>query len=66
MSKVNNKKILIVGATGFIGYHFAKKCLKSKFNVTSISISSPKKEKKLKEVKYLQIDISKKKSIKKN
>ena len=27
---LNKKKILIVGAIGFIGYHLAKKCLSRK------------------------------------
>ena len=32
------KKILIVGGTGFIGYHIANACLKKKWKVTSISL----------------------------
>ena len=37
------KKILIVGGTGFIGYHLAKKSLKKDWQVTSISSRHPKK-----------------------
>ena len=58
-------KILITGGTGFIGYHLAKKCLDLKWSVDSVSISLPKKNKRLKNVKYLNFDISKKKEIKK-
>ena len=30
-------KILVVGGTGFVGYHLCKKCLNLKWDVTSIS-----------------------------
>ncbi len=56
------KKMLIVGGTGFLGHHLAKKS-KSKFIVTSISLNKPKKEKRIKGVKYLIADISKKKEL---
>ncbi len=58
------KEILIVGGTGFIGYHLAKRCLKDGFKVTSISVSRPKKIRFLKRVKYLICDISKKNNLK--
>ena len=57
------KNILIIGGSGFIGYHLAKSCLKLKWNVTSISLHKPKKNRKLKGVNYLIIDISKKKAL---
>ena len=58
------KKILIIGGTGFIGYHFSKKCLLHKFEVTGLSRSKPKKIRKLKKVKYIYADISNKKNLK--
>ena len=57
------KKILIVGGTGFIGYHFAKKCIENNFLVTSLSRSKPKKVKHLKKVKYIFSDIVDKKNL---
>ena len=57
------KKILIAGGTGFIGYHLAKKCIQKGWNVTSISTKKPKKNRKLKSVKYLFCDISNKKKL---
>ena len=58
-------KILIVGGTGFIGYHIAKKSLAKGWNVTSISSRLPKKIRHLKKVKYLRCDITKKKLLQK-
>ena len=42
MNKNNN--ILIVGGTGFIGYHLSKKLLKKGWEVTSISTKKPNKK----------------------
>ena len=58
--------ILIVGGTGFIGYHLAKKSLKKGWQVTSISSRSPRKKRYLPKVRYICCDITKKKSLKKN
>ena len=58
--------ILIVGGTGFIGYHLAKKSLKKGWQVTSISLRPPKKIRYLPQVKYIHCDIIKKKSLKRN
>ena len=57
------KKILIVGGTGFIGYHFARKCLSKKFEVTSLSRNKPKKIRTLKRIKYIYCDIANKKKL---
>ena len=59
------KKILILGGTGFIGYHLAKESLKRGFDVTSISNNNPTKKRYLKNVNYITFDISKKTLIKK-
>ena len=57
------KKILIIGGTGFLGYHLAKKCLLKKWDVTSVSTNIPQKKRFLVKVKYLILDITKKKLI---
>ena len=59
-------KILIIGGTGFIGYHLAKKCLKRNFKVTSLSKRPPKKIRFLKKVKYIICDINDEKKLKKS
>ena len=58
-------KILVVGGTGFLGYHLSKKCLKLGWKVTSLSTKKPKKKRFLKNVKYIFCDISKNNSLKK-
>ncbi|MDC0896404.1 NAD-dependent epimerase/dehydratase family protein [Candidatus Pelagibacter sp.] len=50
------QKILIVGGTGFIGYHLAKKCLSLGWDVTSISKKRPIEIRALK-IKYLYCDL---------
>ena len=63
MKSKNN--ILIVGGTGFIGYHLAKKSLAKGWQVTSISSRPPKKIRYLPKVKYLICDITAKKLLEK-
>ena len=60
------KKILIIGGTGFIGYHLVKKCLKLNWQVTTLSLKKPKKIDRIKKVKYLICDIRNNKNLKKN
>jgi len=56
-------RILIAGGTGFLGYHLAKRCLKLKWKVVSISTKPPKKNRKLENVNYLILDISNQKKL---
>ena len=37
------KKVLIVGGTGFLGFHLAELFIKKKYKVFSLSRSKPKK-----------------------
>jgi nucleoside-diphosphate-sugar epimerase len=58
------KRILIIGGTGFIGYHLARYCLKKNFFVTSVSKNLPNIQRFIKGIKYILCDISDKKLLK--
>ena len=60
------KNILIIGGTGFIGYHLANKSLQKGWQVTSISSKTPKKIRYLSKVKYIICDITNKELLKKS
>ena len=62
---MKKKKILIIGGTGFIGYYLAKSCLKKKWQIISFSKNRPSRIRKLKKVKYINGDLTKKKDFKK-
>ena len=59
------KKILIIGGTGFLGYHLAKISLKKNWQVTSVSTKKPKKIRSIKKLTYIICDINNKNLIKK-
>ena len=45
-------KILIIGGTGFIGYHIIKEAKKRKWDITSISKNKPLIKRLQKKIKY--------------
>ena len=57
-------KILIIGGTGFLGFHLSKFFIKKKYKVFSLSKNNPKSLRYIKKIKYLRGDISKYHSIK--
>ena len=63
--KKEKKNILIVGGTGFIGYHLVKRCLKKNFEVSCISTKLPTKKNLFSKVTYLICDITNKSKLKK-
>ena len=52
-----NKKVLIIGGTGFLGYNLAKKLLLHKFNITLLCKKKKRKILKLKKTKYLYCNL---------
>ena len=59
------KKILVAGGTGFIGHHLLKKCVKKGWNTFSLSSGKISNKDKIKNVKYIFLDIRNKDKIKK-
>ena len=59
------KNCLVIGGTGFIGYHLLKKLSKKKnYNLYSLSRTKPVLSKKVRNIKYLICDLAKKKKNK--
>ena len=59
------ERILILGGTGFIGYHLAKEALRRGLKVISLSKNIPSKKRYLEKVKYIIADIANKNLINK-
>lgn len=55
---MKKKKILIVGGTGFLGFHLCKFFIKKNWKVLSLSLRPPVVSRKLNKVKYFYGDIS--------
>ena len=60
----NRYKVLIPGGTGFIGYHLCIFCIKKGWKVHSVSKSKPKKNRKVRGVKYILCDVTNKQNLK--
>ncbi len=58
-------KILVVGGTGFLGFHTCLEALKRGWEVTSLSTKKPPQRRFIKKVKYLSCNIKEKKKISK-
>lgn len=61
----SQKKILIVGGTGFIGFHLAKICIKKGYQVICVSTKKPLFSRRVTKVKYIICDIRKRKELEK-
>ena len=60
-----NKKILILGGTGFLGFHISKYFLKKNWEVISISRKKAKFSRYIKKIKYIYADTTKYVKLKK-
>lgn len=59
------KKLLVIGGTGFIGYHIIKEAKKRNYSTYSISLKNPQKKRFHLKVNYIKADISKYNQLKK-
>ena len=57
--------LLVIGGTGFIGYHLISAAKKKGWKVTSVSIHKPQRFRYIKKVEYLNINICNFKKLKK-
>ena len=62
---MRKEKILVIGGTGFIGFHIMKALLKLDYRIVSVSLHEAKKIRVLNKVNYITMDISKIKNFKK-
>ena len=62
---MKGKKVLVVGGTGFLGFHLIKKCLNLKMIITSISRRKPSKFQRLGKVEYKTCNITNLQKLKK-
>ena len=60
---IKKKNLLILGVTGFLGFHLAKRALKLGWNVYGVSKHKPKNYRTIRKVKYLYFDLSKEKKF---
>ena len=65
MKKKTKKTILVIGGTGFIGHHLLKKATDLGWSSYCISRKKVIKKRFIKKVKYINLDINKKKILKK-
>ena len=65
MAKIAKPHLLVVGGTGFIGYHLVLAAKKKGWKVSSISLNKPKKYRYVKDVNYLKVDIANLKKLEK-
>ena len=59
----NRKTLLVIGGTGFIGFHLLKKSINLGWTSYSASRKKPFKKKFLKKVRYISVDIKKLKDL---
>lgn len=58
MEILNNKRLLILGGSGFIGSHLADKAVNLGYKVDVISINSPSNKILNKDINYISLDLS--------
>ena len=65
MAKITKPSLLVIGGTGFIGYHLLLEAKKRKWKVASISLNKPKKYRFVKGASYIKVDITNLQEVKK-
>ena len=66
MATLNNKNLLVIGGTGFIGHHLLKSVQKKGWKMTSVSLNCPIEKRIVEGVRYLHFDMVDKSLVKKH
>ena len=64
-TKITKPHLLVIGGTGFIGYHLIRVAKKKRWKVSSVSLNKPKEYRYVNGVNYLKVDITNLKKLKK-
>ena len=62
---MRGKKILVIGGTGFLGFHLIKRCISLKMIITSISKQKPCQSQRFDNVEYKTCNITSLQRLKK-
>ncbi len=66
METMNTPRLLVIGGTGFIGHHLLKSVQQKGWQMTSVSLNSPTKERFVDGTHYLHFDIADQSLVKKH
>ena len=58
METMNTPHLLVIGGTGFIGHHFLRAAHQRGWQITSVSLNPPSKERLVDGVRYLHFDLT--------
>ncbi len=66
MEALNTPRLLIIGGTGYIGHHLLKSVQQKDWQMTSVSLNPPTKERFVDGTRYLHLDLADKILVKKH
>ena len=58
LDELNSPNLLVIGGTGFIGYHLLKALQLKEWKITSVSLNPPTEERLVENVRYLHFDLT--------
>jgi nucleoside-diphosphate-sugar epimerase len=65
MEALNTPHLLVIGGTGFIGHHLLRTAQQKGWQMTSVSLNPPSKERFVDSVRYLHFDLADRNHVKK-
>jgi nucleoside-diphosphate-sugar epimerase len=58
MASINSTRLLVLGGTGFIGHHLVREAMLKGWDVSSVSLHQPNKQRRVEGVHYLKMDLT--------